>query len=161
MKKQTAMKPERITKKAIQSVLRTGDRTAIWRMCFHVIGKRPTRNEVYDFVKDYAPTVKIRRTAYDIAYWGINRHRYDSKGGYDFYRDNYRHMAMCKLREEIARGTDNYTKRPIMGKTRLYFASPFFGHDDYNKACMMSIRGNERFCDLICKLADKYIPMHI
>ena len=155
------MKPKRITKKAIQSVIRTGDRTAIWRMCCHVIGKRPERHEVYNFVTEYAPTVKARRMAYNIAYWGVNRHRCRDKGWYDFYRDNYRHITMCKLREEIARGTDNYTKRPIMGKTRLYFASPFFGHGDYNKACMMPIRGNERFCELICKLADKYIPMHI
>lgn len=155
------MKKERITKKAIQSVVRTGDRTAIWRMCYKVIGKRPKRGDVYNFVEEYAPTAKARRMAYNVAFWGIYRHRYDSKCGYDFYRYNYRHMAMCKLREEIARGIDNYTKRPIMGKTHLYFASPFFGHKDYNKASVMTIHGNERFCELICKLADKYIPMHI
>ena len=155
------MKKERITKKAIHSVLRTGDRTAIWRMYFQATGKRPTRNDVYRFVYDNAQTVKIRRMAYDIAYWGINRHRCSSNGLYDFYLANCRHETMCKLREEIARGTDNYTKRPIMGKNHLYFASPFFGHEDYNKACMMPIHGNERFCEIICKFADKYIPMQI
>lgn len=156
------MKPKRITKKAIQSVVRTGDRTAIWRMCYKVIGKRPKRGDVYHFVEEYAPTVKARRMAYNIACLaGIIRYGENVSAMHDYYRDNIRHITMCMLREEIARGTDNYTKRPIMGKTHLYFASPFFGHKDYNKASVMPIHGNERFCELICKLADKYIPMNI
>ena len=152
-------KVKQFTKKFIQSVLKTGNRTRIWHLYFKVTGERPTRSAVYNFVRNNAPTIKVSKKAFDIAYWGINRHHNNGKGGYDYYRVNVRHITMNTLRDEIARGVDNYTKRPIMGKTHLYFASPLFGHEDYNKTRMLRIEGNERFCELICKVADKYIPM--
>ena len=50
----------------------------------------------------------------------------------------------------------DYAKRPMLGKTHLYFCSPVYGHDDYNKVRSIPIAGNERFCELLIKYANKY-----
>lgn len=64
-----------------------------------------------------------------------------------------------ELRGQLSREIDNYTKRPVLGINHLYFCSPVYGHKDYNKYVMLPIKGNEKFCNLMVALADKYIPM--
>ncbi len=152
-----------ITKKQIVSVIRTQDSTYIYRLYHHVYGIKPVSVEVCKFIEQFAPTDKLYKAAYRIACQCSRKSR--PTADMDEYRKHIewknahiRQLAMQKLRREIARGVDSYTKRPIMGKTNLYFASPVYGHDDYNKFIALPISGNERFCELICRLADKYIP---
>lgn len=150
-----------VTKKHIIEVLRSRDLTKIFQLVHIINGGKTNKNEVYEFVKKNAPSDKV---VYDI-WWKIfmNADRHfrtrDSRKEMEYYHANALHEAVRHLREEIARGLDNYTKRPIMGHTHLYFASPVYGHSDYNKWRSVEIKGNERFCEVICKLADKYFPM--
>ena len=81
-----------------------------------------------------------------------------AKRSWDFMQANiYQHtVEQFKYNLKIYNLGDPTAKRPIMGKTRLYFVSPGCGLSDINKWDFMPIKGNERFCDAICKLADKY-----
>lgn len=160
---------EKLTKKYIQSVMRTMDATQIYRVfCQYMgtksVGKRGCkygRPDVYKFIKEFAPTLKIRSKAYNIAYGGIYRndvyvHSTDAIcKNIEFYDANVRHFALAMFRDEVNRPFDAYTKRPVMGETHLYFVSPTYGFDDYNKRIMMPIEGNERFCELIVRMGDK------
>ncbi len=151
-----------ISKKNIQSVLRTMDATKIFRLVHIIYGGKVERKQVFDFIKEFAPSDKVAREAYKIAYSGKND---VTKGvGYfakaiAFQQANHKHIAIQCLRENIARGLDSYTKRPIMGHTHLYFASPVYQHSDYTKWRSLEIKGIERFCEVICRLADKYFPI--
>lgn len=158
-----------MTKKYIQSVMRTMDATQIYHVfCQYMgtksVGKRGSeygRSDVYQFIKEFAPTQKIRSKAYNIAFGGINRndvyvHSTDAiRKNMAFYDANVRHFALSMFRNEINRPFGTYTKRPVMGKTHLYFVSPTYGFDDYNKRRMMPIKGNERFCELLVRMGDK------
>lgn len=149
-----------ISKKYIQSVIRTMDATQIFRLVHIIYGGKVEREQVYDFIQEFAPTNKTYKAAYMIAY---TRNSYQAEptamihASLSFRKDNEKHIAIQALRDEIARGFDSYTKRPIMGHTHLYFASPVYQHRDYNKWRAMKIEGNEHFCEVICRLADKYI----
>ena len=147
---------EIISKKQIQQVLRTLDRTAIFRLTKTIYGDAE-RMHVYDLVKLYGPTQNIRSLAYDIAYYNARRHDLETsdKRHLEYQNDNKYHIAIAWFRYFVKRPNSPYAKRPIIGKKNLYFASPIYMHDDYNKWRCMPIAGNERFCETICKLADK------
>ncbi len=151
-----------ISKKNIKSVLRTMDATKIFRLVHIIYGGKVERKQVFDFIKEYAPSDKVAREAYKIAYMG-NKYQAEPmamvRASIRFQKDNEKHYAIQCLKENIARGLDSYTKRPIMGHTHLYFASPVYQHSDYNKWRSLEIKGNERFCEVICRLADKYFPI--
>lgn len=60
------------------------------------------------------------------------------------------------LKEQCLDPDSNYAKRPMLGHTHLYFCSPVYGHSDYNKWRALPIEGNERFCELAIKYADRF-----
>ena len=157
---------KKFTKKYIQSVLRTEDPTQIYRLVNQVKGT-VTKRVVYEFIDDFAPTQKIARLAYELTY-GQNKHHTERqlRGrtaiNHLLYREaNIKHCVLEAFREEMSRGLDNYTKRPMIEGKHLWFCSPYYGYKDYNKHKMMPIKGNERFCELLVKLADKYFPMDL
>ena len=71
---------------------------------------------------------------------------------------NEKHLALEALKKniEIWKSNPADAKRPMMGNIYLWFCSPAYGHNDFNRWKAMPIEGNERFCETICKLADKY-----
>lgn len=71
---------------------------------------------------------------------------------------NEKHLAIEALKKniEIWKINPADAKRPMMGNIYLWFCSPAYGYSDSNKWMAMPIKGNERFCETICKLADKY-----
>ena len=123
------MKAKRITKKEIQAVLRSLDATAIYRL-YHKLYGTVSKSGVYDFIKQNAPSKRVIKFA--IAALGAASH-------------NVKRRVI-----------DSEVIRPMMGRTYLYFCSPIYGHDDYNKVREIPIAGNERFCELLIKYADKY-----
>jgi len=74
-------------------------------------------------------------------------------GVYEPLRRQY--IVEC-LKKECLDPESNYAKRPMMGHTHLYFCSPVYGHSDYNKWRALPIKGNERFCELVIKYADRF-----
>ena len=150
---------ETISKNRIQQVLRTLDRTAIFRLTKTIYGDVESRH-VYDLVRLYGPTKKIRTMAFDIAFVFVRRHDYKIANirHIEYTKANKYHIAIALFKLHVKDPNSPYAKRPIMYKNSLYFASPVYLHADYNKWECMPIAGNERFCETICKLADKYFP---
>lgn len=150
-----------ITKKEIEEVLRTMDSTQIFRLYHIIYGGKADKSGVYQFINDFAPTKRIANAAYRLAYVGKEEDAalldMEERNRFVFAHENARHLTMQHFRYELLRGLDSYTKRPIMGHSYLYWASPEYGHADYNKSRALPITGNERFCALICQMADKYL----
>jgi len=149
-----------ITKKHITEVLRTQDSTKIYALYKRIYGN-VKQSGIFDFIREYAPSQRIFRMAFKLAYndkHQIRRGAIDieccSKHG--LYRGDARKRVVDLLKRECKDVTSAYAKRPMMGFTHLYFCSPVYGHSDYNKACMIVIEGNERFCELVIKYADKF-----
>lgn len=153
---------KKFTKKYIQSIIRTEDRTQIYRLFVLIYGnvaeKRLLGCHVARFIRTYAPTKRIARRSEDIAFpypypkWKSILYIYQKR----FNRDNAKHVAMKYLRYQMSLPFDSHTKLPLMGKTHLYFASPYYGHRDCNKSQFLPIAGNERFCELICRVGERY-----
>ena len=150
-----------ITKKHITEVLRSRNLTEIFKLVHQIYGGKTNKHEVFDFVSRFAPSDKVADDIHNAIVFAYDRHFKfrNFRREAEFHAANAIHIAVNHLREEIARGIDNYTKRPILGITHLYFCSPAYGHRDYNKHRSIAIKGNERFCELMVRLADKYIPM--
>lgn len=146
---------KKITKKEIQSTLRSLDCTRIHRLCKLIEGNCEKRT-VMRFIEKYAPTKKVYRKAYDLSYnRGYMRHPY-LDGGY--VGSKYKHIVDYMLENiKLANEGSAYAKVPMMGYTNLYFCSPDYGHSDYNKWRAISIAGNERFCEAVMRYAAKHI----
>lgn len=149
-----------ISKKYIQTVLRTMDSTQIFRIVHIIYGGKVERKQVYDFIHEFAPSIKVYDHAYKIAY--NNKHDLlrcscRNKYGFQFQKDNEKHIIIESLKDEIKHQGTPYSKVPLMGHTHLYFCSPVYGHSDYNKWRACEIKGNERFCELIISVAKKCI----
>lgn len=175
------MKPfngQTVSKKQIVSTLRTYDVTKICALYKKLFGTIPTEKrqtydskstftcldgfELYQWAKDFATSSKMDRHLYhllDRASHHWSRSFYDDKycyakhGTYDPLR---KQAIVNEVLKECKDVESNYAKRPMLGYTHLYFCSPVYGHSDYNKACMIPIKGNERFCELVIKYADKF-----
>lgn len=148
-----------IAKKQIQNILRTENRTEIFRLFHQIYGGKVERKALYLFIQEFAPTLRVREAAYRLAYEkNVLVLPNESANYLSWRRANIRHIAMSAFRDEVKRGTDRYTKRPMIWHTHLYFCSPIYGHRDYNRWQVMLTKGNERFCELLCQLADKYLP---
>lgn len=153
-------KGERITKKEIQAVLRSLDVTAIYRLHYMIYGN-VSEYGVYDFVKQYAPSASVRIAAGRIAFCTKNMDKRMCCDNYvrrkhGTYHGNDLIEAVNYVKRQCAEAGSKYAKRPMLGKTHLYFCSPVFGHNDYNKVRSIPIAGNERLCELLIKYADKY-----
>lgn len=157
----TTTTKKRITVKQIKSVLRGMNPTEVFRLYFQIYGGKVERMAVMKFIEKYAPSQKVSKNAYYIAY-AKNTNKPiptdQSRKSFAWKEANAKHLAIEALKEhtEIWRTNPAYAKRPMMGNTHLWFCSPIYGFSDYNKWRAMPIEGNERFCETICKLADKY-----
>lgn len=154
------MRAKRITKKEIQAVLRSLDVTAIYRLHYRLYGT-VSKSGVYDFIKQYAPSKRVSKfaiAALGAASHNVKRRVIDSEvirrsGAY--HGDDLIELVDY-VKQQCAESGSDYAKRPMMGRTHLYFCSPLYGHSDYNKFRSIPIVGNERFCELLIKYADKY-----
>jgi hypothetical protein len=149
------MKP---TKKYITSVLRTLNRTAIFKL-FRAVSccnGKIDKGAVYDFIKKHAPTKRVANAAWDIAY----NSPHDSIES--VYKGKYGHFAPLPRQEAVdytkkqVKTPSAYAKYPIKGHTHLYFASVSYGHKDYNKWQSVPLKGNERFVDALIRYVKKF-----
>lgn len=149
------MKP---TKKYIVSVLRTLNRTEIFKLFRSVscCNGKIDKGAVYDFIKKYAPTNKVAKAAWEIAY----NSPHDSiesvyKGKHGYFEPLSRQKAV-DYTKEMVKEPSAYAKYPIMGQTHLYFASVSYGHKDYNKWRSVPIKGNEAFCKALINYVKRF-----
>ena len=170
------MKTKKISKKEIIKTLRTYDTTKICKLYKKIFGMVPveTRSngtwsfncldggKVYYWAKDFATSRKMdRRLYYSLCrsshHWKYPFDAMDavySKHGY--YQPTLKQYIVQELLRNCTDPASNYAKRPVYGHTHLYFCSPAHGHADYNKWRAIPIKGNERFCELVIKYADRF-----
>lgn len=150
-----------ITKKHITQVLRSQDSTQIYRLYHLLFGGKVSASDVYTFVKTNAPSQRVYRAAYRIAY--NNKHQEEHLliereclHRHGFYMGDRYTRIVNYLKEQCQDPRSNYAKRPMYGHTHLYFCSPVYGHSDYNKWRAIPIQGNEAFCAAVIRYADKF-----
>lgn len=149
----------KITKKHIQKVLRTLDRTQIYKLCRQMSDDgNVTQTAVFNMMCEYAPTVRVRKAAFNIAY-NSPHDCIDTcfKGVHGWFKPLPKQHIVDYLKEMVQFPQSEYVKVPIMGHTHLYFAHPAYGHKDYNKWRAIKIEGNEVFCNTLISYAKKYI----
>lgn len=137
------------------------DRTQIFRLYFKIYGNID-RSGIYDLINKFAPNNRVYHAAFNLAF-RKEEHDYsmDQDGkSWQYNQANKYQIAMQWFRYYIKNINSPYTKRPIIHGIYLFFVSPIYGIDDYNRWKCMPIAGNERFCETICKLADKYFPKY-
>ena len=149
-----------ISKKEIAKVLRTMDPTQIFKL-YHRIYGHTDRKGVLDFIKEFATSDRVRYAAYSIAY--SHKHAYRRNDiemecikRHGFFHGDDRKNVIDMLKRECTDVVSNYAKRPMYGVSHLYFCSPLYGPQDYNKRRMIKIEGNERFCELVINYANKF-----
>lgn len=166
-----------ISKKHIVEVLRTMDLTAICRLYKQVNGSVPTSTEEVDGadkIRKHLNTFAVLDWTYQFATsrWmrtDLRELFYSPKAGLKPYYDQVYSLTLhghykplqkgriiAFLKEQCQDPVSNYAKRPMLGHTHLYFCSPVYGHSDYNKWRALPIKGNERFCELVIKYADRF-----
>ena len=143
------MKTNNITKKEIISTLRTLDRTAIFAL-YKKINGQINRSKIEDFIRAFGPTKAVRSAAHEIAFGGRRMTAPVETMG-------KRKEVVEAVKKYLSEPFSAYTKVPMLGHTRLYLCSPVFGHRDYNKSSVLPIAGNERFCEVLIKYAQKFI----
>jgi len=170
------MKTRKVTKKEILKTLRSYDVTAICRLYKRIHGEVPTEIrgngnyqftclngfKVYQWAENFATSRKMGKMLYNLLDRAAHHWKYSiydmeavySKHGY--YAPTLKQHIVQELLRNCADPKSNYAKRPVYGHTHLYFCSPIFGHADYNKWRAIPIKGNERFCELVVRYADKF-----
>lgn len=153
----------KFTKKAFRDALKVNNQTEVWHLAAVKFGRTPTREEVYNLIKEVASTIRDERKALSIAY---NSSRKDDlrkaideawirRGAYR--QNDGRADALKMLRRLLTENCGNYTKVPTLGHTHLYFCHPSYGHADYNKVRTCTIEGNEEFVIKIVKISKKFM----
>lgn len=168
----------KVSKKKIVSTLRTYDVTKICALYKNIFGYVPTEKlqpyglestytyldylEVYKWASDFATSNKMDSLLYDLLR-NASHYKHRSFGGdkycyakHGIYEPLEKHHIVNYMLEQCKDVKSNYAKRPMMGHTHLYFCSPVYGHRDYNKWQSLPIKGNERFCELVIKYADRF-----
>ena len=116
-----------MTKKEIQRVLRTLNRTAIYKAAKQHGVNVHKKLDVEQFIKDYAPSLRVKRKAWDIAFLS-------EKPDYSRYTPNTIESEFNYAKLQKAAGRSPYSKMLIVGNKNIYWASPVYGHADYNKS---------------------------
>lgn len=119
------------TKKQIQAVLRTLNRTAIFKIAKQAGVNVTKRAEVCEFIRRYAPTKRISKWAYSIAYT-------TDKKAYSVPAPVLPVANSIRFAKE-QRTSSPYCKVLIKGNANVYWASPVYGHSDYNKSIAFPI----------------------
>lgn len=127
----------KITKKKIQTVLHSQDRTEIYKIVAQVLGKKPKEFDVYRFIKEHARTNKVYDSAYSIAYkkphrYGLDFERAMDGCSFDFSRENRISNVIHYAIKNASEPETSYTKVPMWANGEIVFASKIYGMDDYN-----------------------------
>jgi len=121
------MKTSRITKKTIQEILRTSDLTKIYSVAKKSGVDISNKMNLFRFIEKYAPTKKIYDNAYQLVF--VNKKFFDRPS-----KESKILRAIKYAKFQKSQGKTNYSKVLIIGNSNIYWASPAFEHQDYNKS---------------------------
>lgn len=147
-----------ITKKEIREVIKSENVNKIFYLYHRIFGGKVRHGDVYNFINEYRPSKKINalHLAYD------TKRDYRIKIDEIMRKNKGRYMqgelsqTISYLRAQIANPKSDYSKKPFIFRGELCFGHPAYLQKDYNFVRFMKVEGNERFCELVCKIGEKY-----
>lgn len=139
----------KITKKHIGQELRSQDPTRIFKLAAMCGIDTANKCSVFKFVKSNAPTQRIMDLAFHLTI--DSNWKNQAKSVYGMI-DLPIHKAITFARMQKNNGWLNtsYGKILIEGANNIYWASPIYGHSDYNKSVAFNnTEHNRRVADLV------------
>ena len=146
----------KITKKTIATELKSLDITRTYRIAKICGVNLKNKMDIYNWIKSNAPTEKVKNKAYEIAYES-DRKKMVKNGFFMPSKPNNRVLAtISHAKFEMTEKRGRYSKILIFGNTNIYWASPIYQHDDYNKSISMPKNPkNEKLAYLINRILIK------
>jgi hypothetical protein len=146
---------KKLTKKYIQSVLRTMDSTQIFKLAKQYGIDIESRVDIMRFVEKFAPTQKIERDAFRLTL--CTSHANQLKTIHGRLNQPIRSAVEFAKRQVNDGSTQtNYGKILIEGNTNIYWAHSGYGHSDYNKhIAFPNTERNRKAMDLINLMLNK------
>lgn len=141
-----------ISKREIQSILKTGDRTSIFRLAKMCGVDVTSKSKVYHFMIDNAPSKSVSDRAYQIALYPPNYKEFQH--GYVVADKMPIADAIAIARRQKKEGYSSYSKILIVGNTHIYWASPVYRLEDYNK--FRAFENTEKFRK-VAELINKFL----
>lgn len=135
-------------KSEIQKILKSKNRTDIFKLV-KKLGVEPTKDNVYDFIKDNFKSNTSFRTAYLIAY-SKKLIPYNPKN--NFRQPIFEAIQYAKYQK--LQGFSQYAKILFIGNDNIYWCSPSYGHSDYNKSRAFKNTDKNR---KLAKLINKFL----
>jgi hypothetical protein len=129
-------KMKKVTKKHIQNELRTLDPTRTFKVAKMAGVDVKNKYDVHQFVLDNAPTKKVERLAYTVSI-AAGSQKLRRRSWLDNTPPATQAIRFAKWQKENGAMETNYGKILIVGNSRIYWASPVYKHQDYNKAIAM------------------------
>lgn len=129
---------EAVTKKQIKKELRTLNTTNIFKVAKMAGINVNNRANLYKFILDNAPSEKVLKKAYSLSY-GAN---YTKKC---FFTKSTVSKVSATIRYAMQQkkvGKNPYSKILVVGNSNIYWASPIYLHQDYNKS--IALENNEK-----------------
>jgi len=96
--------------------------------------------------------IKLEELALNVR---LNRARNKFKTKVINWENISKQRAFDMLKILIKEKLSPYSKIAMYGHTHLYFCSPVYKHNDYNKVQCCKIKGNENFCFKIIELSNR------
>jgi len=126
------------SKTQIKKVLRTQNVTEIFKLAAKNGVDTSNKVDVLNFIRANSPSQKVSRNAYDLSVGAEGK-----KNGLE-YRMQDLFVVNMPVKDTLAyakqqkkQGESNYSKKLIEGNNNIYWASPRYGHLDYNKSIAM------------------------
>lgn len=127
-----------ITKKEIRNELRTLNATKIFRIAKLSGVDVKNRANLYKFIIDNAPTNKVFNSAFALSY-GAN---YAKKCVFEKNTTSKISKVIRWAMQQKKVGKNPYSKILVVGNSNIYWASPIYLHQDYNKS--IALENNEK-----------------
>ena len=146
----------KITKKTIAIELKSLDITRTYRIAKICGVNVKNKMDLYNWIKSNAPTEKIKNLAYQMAFES-DRKKMVKKGLFIPSKPQNRVLkTISHAKVEMTEKRGRYSKILIFGNTNIYWASPIYQHDDYNKSIAMPKNPkNEKLAYLINRILIK------
>ena len=145
----------KITKKTIATELKSLDITRTYRIAKICGVNLKNKMDIYNWIKSNAPTEKVKNKAYEVAFES-NRPKMVKNGFFIPSPQNRVLKTISHAKVEMTEKRGRYSKILIFGNTNIYWASPIYQHDDYNKSIAMPKNPkNEKLAYLINRILIK------
>jgi hypothetical protein len=127
-----------ITKKQIKIELRTLNTTNIFKIAKLAGIDVKNRASLYKFIIDNAPSNKVFNSAFNLSY-GAN---YPKQWVFTKNTTSKISKAIRYAMQQKKAGKSPYSKILVVGNSNIYWASPVYLHQDYNKS--IALENNEK-----------------